>query len=215
MRYTAVAVILLALFMPDIADARGGGGRGGGGGRSFGGSRSSGRSFSSPPPSSSAPRSSFGGSRSQSVAPRSSYSGGSLSSARAGSSFGGTRLNSSSDYTAKYGAPRKSTPGSQISGLPSNYVVHNYGGYGSGMMMGYLMGQSSWMWSMPFHPNFYYSRPYYVNNPDGTVGVYPPTFSWGRLFFTLIIFFAIVYIIYAIIRNRRRRLGSGGGPSFS
>jgi hypothetical protein len=123
------------------------------------------------------------------------------------SSFGGTRLNSARDYTARYGVPRKvqSLQGSNAAGLPQNYIIHNYGGYGSSLMTGYLLGTTSWMWMMPFHPAFYYTRPYEVTNPDGTISVYPPTFSFGRLLFALFIVGGIVYIIYRAISNRKNR----------
>lgn len=198
-----LAIALMWLFIaPDILEARGGrsfGGFRGGGSRSFGGFKS--RSVS---PSKSGSRSLFG-----------SKSPSAVSSAQRKSSFGGTRLGSSSDYTRKYGAPRRTIPAGQVSGVPRNYVMNDYGGYGSGLMMGYMMGHSSWMWSMPFHPAFYYSRPSYVQNPDGTVSVYPPTFSFGRIFFTLLIIGAVVYIIYVILRNRKRRYSGYSQSSFS
>jgi hypothetical protein len=81
--------------------------------------------------------------------------------------------------------------------------MNGYGGYGSGLMTGYMMGSSMWYWSMPFHPAFYYGRPAYVTNPDGTVGVYPPTFSWSRLFFTLMIVGLIGFLIYRAISQKR------------
>jgi hypothetical protein len=199
-----MCLTFLAVFiLPDQADARGGsfgGSRGGGsfgGGRSFGGSRSFGNSGSG---------SSFGGSRSGSSGLSGRSMGTVTRSTPSGlSSFGGRRLGSSGDYTARYGAPRATMPAQQLnSSMPANYMVHDYGGFGSGMMMGYMMGQSSWMWSMPFSRQFYYSKPYYVENADGSVDVYPPTFSFGKLIFTLLILGAIGYIIYVIIRNRRR-----------
>jgi hypothetical protein len=218
-------MFLWLLIAPDTAEARRGsfgGSRGfssrgfGGGSRSFGGSKSFGGSRKSYTPRSTprrSPSTSFGSRRSSPSNFRTSP--GSLRS-KTGSSFGGSRLSSSKDYTAKYGVPRKTIPAGTDSRFPSNYVVHSYGGYGSGLMTGYLMGSTSWMWAMPFHPAFYYSRPYYAQNPDGTMDVYPPTFSWSKLFFTIIIFAAIVYIIYAIIRSsRRKRVGSYSKSSFS
>lgn len=188
----SLIIALLFLFIsPEIAEAR----RGSfGGGRSFGRSRPSysrpstpsrQRSFNRKPPT---PR----------VQPL---------PANKRSSFGGNRISTAKDYTRKFGTPRKSQPftGKNAAGMPQNYVVHSYGGYGSSLMTGYLMGTTSWMWLMPFHPAFYYSRPYEVANPDGSIEVYPPTFSWGKLFFTLLIFLAIVFIIYRIIKNRRMR----------
>ncbi|MGA2298070.1 MAG: hypothetical protein ABSG15_11030, partial [FCB group bacterium] len=193
----------------DILDARGsfGGGRSfGGGGRSFGGSRS----ISKPSaPSTAKPPSSFGGNRSMTSNP---------STQRLGSSFGGNRLGSHAEYTQTYGIPRKtqSFTKNNEQGISQNYRMNDYGGYGSGLMTGYMMGTSSWMWSMPFHPAFYYSRPYYVTNPDGTVDVYPPTFSWSKLIFTILILAVVVYIIYAIVRSvRRNKYGTGSTSSFS
>ncbi len=197
-----LAIITIALLWllvgTELLEARGGGSRGG----SFGGSRSFGRSSAPSRPSApaSAPRSSFGGNRSTAVG----------SGAAKSSSFGGTRMASSGDYTSKYGTPRRTVAGNTMAGVPGNYRVNDYGGYSSSLMMGYMMGSTSMMWSMPFHPAFYYSRPYYVTNPDGTVGVYPPTFSFAKLFFTLVILGAIIFVIYVIIRNRRRNNGSWG-----
>lgn len=223
-RIFAASALLIALsifLLPDLVEARGFGGRGGGfgggrgfGGRSggsiFGGSKSSGGLFGS--------KKSFGGSRSSSSKGSSGFgsrSGSSFGGTRSSNatSFGGSRLNGSRDYTAKYGVPRQTSTftGRNAYGANQNYVVNNYGGYGSGLMTGYMMGHTSWMWSMPFHPAFYYSRPYYVTNPDGTVGVYPPTFSLSKLLFTLMIFALIVYIIMRIIKNRRL----GNGSSYS
>lgn len=200
-----LVVALMILIAPDVAEARRG--FGGGFGRSFGGSRSFGRSFggsrsrSFQRPRSSQPRSSFGSRKGTTSAMRSTPS------SKAASSIGGRRLSGGSrQYTSKYGAPRKSTTQSVTrNGVTQNYVMHSYGGYGSGLMTGYMMGATSWMWMMPFHPAFYYSRPYYVDNSDGTVGVYPPTFDWSKLFFTLIIIAIIIYIIRVIIRNRKSR----------
>jgi hypothetical protein len=207
-RLTGVFLIMVTLFLfiaPDIAEARRGFG-GFGGGRSFGRSFGGSRSFRSTPRTT--PRSSFGRRTSPATAPKMT------SSQRAASSFGGKRLQSSGAYTQKYGTPRKSVTQSYTrNGVTQNYVVNSYGGYGSGLMTGYMMGHTSWMWMMPFHPAFYYSRPYYADNPDGTVSVYPPTFSWSKLFFTIIIFGVIVYIIVAIIRSRGR--GGNSQSSFS
>jgi len=201
----AVFVMLFTTIAPDMSSQRRGG--------SFGGSRSSGRSYSSPRSSpsgggsfgssrSSAPRS---GSPSSSSAPRSSTS-------IPRNSFGGSRLNSSRDYTSQYGTPRQVQKQAVPNGAggTSNYVVNRYGGMGDGFMMGYMMGSIPWYFSMPFHPAYYYSRPVTVANPDGTTGIYPGTFQWGTLFFTLLVVGGIGYIIYVYIRNRRRRneLGS-------
>jgi hypothetical protein len=169
-----VAAILWLFVGPEVLEAR----------RSFGGSRGFGGGFS---------RSrSFGGSR---LSTKSSTSG--------RSSFGGKTMSTGKSYVSRYGTPRRTITGGGASGYPSNYRVMDYGGYGSGLMQGYLMGHTSWMWMMPFHPAFYYSRPYYSSNPDGTVSVYPPTFSFGKLLFTLIIVGGIVYVVYRVIKNRR------------
>lgn len=205
----SVLTLLLAVFMwviptDTLAQRRGG---------SFGGSRSSGRSFSSP-------RSggSFGGRRSApSSAPRSAPRSGSSSrgsnyspsrpTERNTNTFGGARINRPQDYTSRYGTPRaQSRESFRTNGTTTNYVVNRYGGMGDGFMMGYLMGSIPWYYHMPFHPAYYYSHPTTVVNPDGTTGVYPGTFQFGTLFFTLLIVGALCFIIYVIIRNRRRRV---------
>jgi hypothetical protein len=165
-----------------------------GGGRSFGGSRRSSGYAPNRSPSSSSYRSS------PSTRSRSTPS----STPR--TSFGGRRLSSSQDYTRSYGVPRRterlSVP-STGSGLAQNYTVHRYGGMGDGFMMGYLTGASSWLWSMPFHPAFYYSRPYYVPGANGQMEVYPPTFSWTKLIVVLLIIGGVTYVVVAMVRRRR------------
>jgi hypothetical protein len=200
-RVMIIALVVL-ISIPEESDARGGFGGGrsfGGGGRSFGGSR---KSFSTPKssPRPSSPKS-FGGSRPS--APAKSFA---TPQSRM-SSFGGQRMSSPTQYTSKYGTPRKTETRSfaGANGVQQNYQINSYGGYGSGLMMGYMMGHSSMMWSMPFHPAFYYSRPHYVTNPDGTIGVYPPTFSFAKLIFGILIFAVIIYIIYAIFRSKKRK----------
>lgn len=207
------AAIMFLLLPTDMVSQRS---RGGG---SFGGSRSSGRSFSAPR---SAPRGggSFGGSR-QSYnnrsrdysAPRSRSSSpayGSPTSAQR-NTFGGSRLGNTQEYTSRYGTPRRVETTRIPNGTgATNYQVNRYGGMGDGFMMGYLMGSIPWYYSMPFHPAFYYSRPYTVANPDGTVGVYPGTFQWGQLFFVLLLVAGGAFILYVWIRSKRRRRESGG-----
>lgn len=194
-------IFALGVFLaPDYADARRRG--------SFGGkSRSSFKSKSS------RAKKSFGSKRSSSRLNKNTRSVPKTKQ----SSFGGSRLSNKQAYTSKYGAPRKTSTynGKNAAGGNQRYIMNNYGGYGSGLMTGYMMGSTSWMWAMPFHPAFYYSRPYYVNNPDGTIGVYPPTFSFGKLLFTLMIIGAIILIIRAVIRARKRRLSGGGGSNYS
>lgn len=160
------------------------------GGRGFGGSR---RSFGSRRSSRNSPSKSARSSRST---PKTSPKA---------PSFGGNRI-SSSQAKQRYGVPSKTTPVTKKSatGQNTNYVMHHYGGYSSGLMTGYMMGSTSWMWMMPFHPAFYYSRPNYVENADGTVSVYPPTFSFGKLLMTLIIIGVIVYFVRAYFRNKNR-----------
>jgi hypothetical protein len=195
--FALILTLITMLVLPEIAEARGsfGGSRGFGGGRSFGGSRSASRSSSS-------------------------RGSGLFGSSKSRSSFGGTKsLSSRGAYTAKYGTPRKSMPANQFNGsyggrIPSNYMVHSYGGYSNGLMTGYLLGHTSWMWMTPFHPAFYYSRPYYVNNPDGTVGVYPPTFSFGNLLLGLIIIFGIIWILRKIFRRRKSAASYNTSSSF-
>lgn len=198
-----IALFMLTIFLlPEIAEARRGGG-----GRSFGGSR---RSFSSPSRTTSKPSSSFSRQRS-----------GSSSSNQTRSSMGGTRMSSSKDYTSKYGTPRKTDTRSMrgADGVSRNYQFNSYGGFGSGLMMGYMLGAAPWYWSMPFHGAFYYSRPYQVTNPDGTVSVYPPTFSWSKFLFTLMIVAILIYLIRAYFKRRRNGYASnssgGGGGSGS
>ncbi len=177
-----VGLILTMFIAPEIAEARRGG-------RSFGGRRSYSKK-------SSKPRSAKRSLRSKRTLPPSKRT-----------SFGGTRMNSARDYTSKYGTPRKTQTfqGRNAAGQSQKYVMHQYGGYGSSLMTGYMMGTTSWMWMMPFHPAFYYSRPYYVNNADGTMDVYPPRFSFGKLFFTLLIAGGIIFIIVRMIRKRKQR----------
>lgn len=195
-------IALFALIVSDFAEAKGG--RSFGGSKSFGGSRSSG---STSKPSTgmqrqSAPSSSFGGTKSTNT-PSTSNMG------RSGA-VGASSLNN--NYTSKYGAPRRTMTSNDMPGLASNYRVHDYGGFSSGLMTGYLMGSTSWMWSMPFHPAFYYSRPTYYNNPDGTVSVYPPTFSFLKLFVGLALFIVVLWIIIKIVKRVR---GGGNGDSYS
>lgn len=207
LRTTSIAAVVIAtilmIFPTDMLAQRRGG--------SFGGSR---RSYSAPR---SSPRGggSFGGSRRSPSSPYSSRGTTRPSTSQPTSTrtnaFGGSRLNSSREYTSRYGVPRKTEtraiPGANGS---TNYTINRYGGMGDGFMMGYLMGSIPWYYSMPFHPAFYYSRPYTVTNPDGTVGAYPGTFSWGTLFFVLLLVGGGGYILYVWLRNKRQRRQLGG-----
>ncbi|MCX6141503.1 MAG: hypothetical protein NTX15_11905 [Candidatus Kapabacteria bacterium] len=213
-RTIALVALIVALFtmvlpLDTIAQRRGGG--------SFGGSRGGSRGYSSP----CSGGGSFGGSRRSSPggyggAPRSGSSSTRYGNAPAmRNSFGGSRMSSSSDYTSRYGAPRASTRQTVPSSNGStNYTVNRYGGMGDGFMMGYMMGTMPWYWSTPFHPAYYYSRPYTAMNPDGTTAIYPGTFQWGTLFFTLLLIGGVIFIVYVWLRNRRRRslgyVSSGG-----
>ncbi len=109
------------------------------------------------------------------------------------SSFGGARKMSSTQAKAKYGTPRRTETKSitGANGMPMNYNVHHYGGFSSGLMTGYLTGNMLWYMTVPA---FFYSRPVYVENPDGTKDVYPPTFNWSKLFFILLIVAGIVFL---------------------
>ncbi len=186
-----VAIFVAMFFLPDIAEARRGGGR------SFGGSRRSTNTY----------KSKRTPTKTRTSKPRTTQ--------KNPTSFGGKRLNSSQAYTSKYGTPRKSTPQTVTTGGQSQrYVMNSYGGYGSGLMTGYVMGSTSWLWFTPFHPAFYYSRPYYNTNQDGTIGVYPPTFSIGKVFVTIILAAVVFFIIYAIIKNRKRKSSYGSSSSF-
>lgn len=169
-------VILFAtivFLLPEIAEARRGG-------RSFGGSRS----FR--PQQSTSPRS-FNTQRQQRV-----------------TSFGGTRI-TKQQAQAKYGIPKKVDQTTKVdpNGIQRTYNIHHYDGYASGLMTGYLMGHTSWLWMMPFHPAFYYSRPYYVQNEDGSVDVYPPTLSFTKILLGLIFFAFIFWLISKFIAKRR------------
>lgn len=207
LRTTSIAAVVIAtilmIFPTDMLSQRRGG--------SFGGSR---RSYSAPR---SSPRGggSFGGSRRTPSSPYSSRGTTRPSTSQPTSTrtnaFGGSRLNSSREYTSRYGVPRK-TETRAIPGAngTTNYTINRYGGMGDGFMMGYLMGSIPWYYSMPFHPAFYYSRPYTVTNPDGTVGAYPGTFSWGTLFFVLLLVGGGGYILYVWLRNKRQRRQVGG-----
>ena len=194
---TFLVVALIWMFVaPDLLDAR----RGSSGRRSFGGSRKS------------KPSKTYNKNKSQTkrTSPTAKRNIGPKPS------FGGNRLNSSKAYTQKYGTPRKTETKtmSNSQGQQQRYVMNSYGGYGSGLMTGYMMGATPFLWSTPFHPAFYYSKPYYVNNPDGSIGVYPPTFSWSKLLFTIIIVGIIAYIIYVIIRNKKQKARSESQSSF-
>ncbi len=163
---------VMAITMPDIAEARRGG--------SFGGFRS----FRSRP----------------SLVQKGRGKSFSNQSPKSRTSFGGTRM-TSQQAKAKYGTPRKvqQTVGKNSSGASQVYNMHHYGGYSSGLMTGYMMGHTSALWLFPFHPAFYYSQPHYVENPDGTIDVYPPTLSFGRILIGLILLFAIARFVFRII----------------
>jgi len=198
-RLTAILVftLVLLLLMPGIADARGGRG-------SFGGRRSAGRTYSRSSRTMSAPRSTSFGSRRSS---RSIFH-------NKRSSFGSTRLNSSKEYTSRYGIPRRTIKGGAVKGVPKNYRINDYGGYGSGLMMGYMMGHTPFIWHTPFHRAFYYTQPYYVKNSDGTTSVYPPTFSFSKVIFTIFVFAGIIFVLYKIIKSfkhKKNNYSAGSG----
>ncbi len=190
-KYFLIITALLFVFssiVPEDMFARKGGGGSRGGSRSFGGSRSKStpaRTYSSPKTNS---RSS------------SSYS---APSKMPKSSFGGTRM-SSTQARAKYGTPRKTDTYTQkdASGVSRNYQMNDYGGYSSGLMRGYMMGSiTSSMMYMPWYGAFWYSRPVYAENADGSVSVYPPTFQTGKLIFTIIALFYPFIFVYPYIKE--------------
>lgn len=179
-------------------ESRRGGSFGGRRGGSFGRSRSS--------------RPSFGSRRSSRSNPQSFRRSAPRRDPMKTPSFGGRRM-TTSEARMKYGAPRRveNFSGRNESGMPMNYRVNNYGGFTSGLMMGYLSGHmaSSWMYGA----RFFYTRPIYVENPDGTVDIYPPTFDVGKVFFSLIILIAIIIFIRRALlgasnKNARSRYGS-------
>ncbi len=195
--------------------------------RSFGGFRRSPSYAPSRPPSSGGSSGSYRSRTSPSYRDRYSTSpstGSSSGSSRGGSSsprtsFGGRRLSSSQEYTSSYGIPRRTeqlkVPSGTSSGMAQNYTVHRYGGAGDGFMMGYLTGSSSWLWSMPFHPAFYYTRPYYVPGANGQMEVYPPTFSWTKLIIVLLVAGGIVFVVVSVLRSRRGVARNVSRSSFS
>lgn len=183
-------------------DARGGsfgGSRGGGSrGGSFGRSRSS-----SPSRPSAAPRT---------VAPSRPSAPALRSTPSKSPSFGGNRV-SPEHAQAKYGVPRRTQTitSNNSMGQPMNYRVNDYGGFSSGLMMGYMMGSMPW-WM--HGPAMFYSRPVYVEQADGTVDVYPPTFNLGKFLLMILIVAAIIYIIAKIISAKKRLKASSSQSSF-
>jgi hypothetical protein len=180
LKFLGIIALAIILMIPEFADARRGGG-------SFGGFRGS-RSFARPSsPTRSMPSSPSGVSRSR-------------------TSFGGTRT-TRADYSSKYGTPRRTSTytGTSPTGGRQNYIVNDYGGYSSGLMMGYMQGSiaSHMMW-LPWYGAFWYTRPYY-SEPDinGNVEVYPPTFNYTKLIIVILIVGLIAYWIYSRIKRRR------------
>jgi hypothetical protein len=143
---------------------------------------------------------SFGRSRSSGTRSRSSQQSSARSQTRTQTanpqkqpSFGGQRLDRQ-QATARYGAPRRTetVQSSNAAGGTMDYRMNHYGGFSSSLMTGYMLGNMAWWMTAPA---LLYSRPYYVENEDGTVDVYPPTFNWGRLFFILLVVFGVIYFI--------------------
>lgn len=121
--------------------------------------------------------------------------------------FDGSKLESSTDYTSKYGEPSKTIQGQTIPGLPSNYLIMDYGGFTYDLMIDYLTGNTNIIWHTPFHRAFYFTKPYYVNNPDGTVSIYPPTFSIGKTMISIVILGIIIIAVF-LIRKQRNKYAS-------
>ncbi len=156
------------------------------------------------------PRSSFGGQRTGRV--------GATAQRSITSSFGGKRLSSAQSYRKRYGIPRKTeTVTLPASGsrqrIPAR--VHYYGGIGDQFMLGYLVGSVPWYWSLPLHPAFYYSRPYIVEHPDGSIEVYPGTFSWARLLLVLAGAGFAGFLVWRVVQARRRKRRFAPPSSFS
>ncbi len=159
----------------------------------FGGTRST------PSTSSSRPSNSFGGSKSTNsptyATPRSG-----------GASLNGNRM-SSDQASRSYGTPRR-TYNQSYGG--SNIRVNDYGGFSSGLMAGYLAGTIMAPAWHPFSGSFYYGRPTYVYGPNGQIeSVYPPTFSFFKLFIAIAIFGLILFVLYKIFtRNKKKQLSN-------
>jgi hypothetical protein len=217
--FVIALIAIISLILPEDGFAKRGGSFGGSrsssrGSSSFGGSRGSGKSsggFFRSKSSESKP-SAFGGSRTSTPSPRTN------SGVSGGSSFGGSRSMNKAQAYQKYGTPRKVENFSQRdvnTGYNRNYIINDYGGYSSGLMRGYMMGHvTGYMMWAPWHGAYWYSRPNYVYNPDGTVSVYPPTFDYTKMFITIFVFAGIVYVLYVIIRFRKRKSGEYSQSSF-
>jgi hypothetical protein len=236
--FLSVIVLLMGLLLitsGDLLARRGGGGGGSfGGSRSFSSSSSSSYSRPSTPSYTRQSTPSVTRSTISSTRPsvtRSTSSGGSIGGVRtrptpatassptytrpalssravspSGQIVGANRVASTSAYTSRYGSPRAK---SYVRSGGTTIVVNRYGGYGDSYTSAYLAGQRSVMWSMPFHPAFYYSRPTYVTMPNGQTQVYPSTFQWGTLLLTVL--GAVVVVggtVYLIRRARANRLAS-------
>ncbi len=184
------ALLIVAFPFDEILAKKGG---------SFGGTRGYSRSFGG--------SKSFGGTRSfriPSTSPRYSNPMRSYNAPRA-RSFGGsvTSMYNRAQIQSKYGVPRKIITPNELPNLPKNIRAYDYGDFPSGLMMGYLMGQTSWLWALPFHPAFYYSQPVKVVNEDGTISYYPPTFDYAKFFMTLIIIGSIGFIVLRALKRKK------------
>ncbi len=127
-------------------------------------------------------------------------------------SFGGQRLDRQ-QATARYGTPRRTetVQSNNAAGGAMDYRMNYYGGLSSSLMAGYMLGNMAWWMTVPA---LLYSRPYYVENDDGTVDVYPPTFNWGRLFLILLVVFGVIYFI-RFMRAVSRARTTGEKHSYS
>gem|GEM_PF-3337777 len=184
----------------------------------FGGSRST-PSTSSSSSSNTKPSSAFGGTRStpstSSSRPSTSNSFGGSKSTNSpsyatprsgGASLNGNRM-SADQASRSYGTPRRSYNQSYGG---NNIRVNDYGGFSSGLMAGYLAGSIMAPAWHPFSGSFYYGRPTYVYGSNGQIeSVYPPTFSFFKLFIALAIIGVIIFILYKIFtRNRNKQLSN-------
>lgn len=102
-----------------------------------------------------------------------------------------------------YGKPRKTELITAKSG--NSYIVNTFSNYASKLLIDYIEDNTSFFWSMPFSFAFYYSKPNYVKNSDGSIELYPPIFSYSKLLF---IFFALIaagYILNTYLKIKKER----------
>ncbi len=217
----ALLTLLLALdFSPTQAQRRGGGGGSFGGGRSSGGGFGRSGGFGG----------GFGSGRSSGRTSGGSFGGGSSGYSNSGRSSGGS-FGGGSGYSSGGRAPspgasfgRKGSFGS--SGIVSStttrpsyynqtplvtrnyfyngmeYPAYYYGGWGS--RYSYAWGSPAWYYYTPFHPAFYYSPPMLYGGV-----MYPGSFSFTHLIFSLVFFVVVLWIVSRLLFRR------GGGVRYT